>query len=753
MTMIFALLTPEDGMHLEYLHPCKGDATLKFTVKHEDISLEMLETSLSTKGITKVISTSEELLKKLINQPKASVHNYQGSYFRFKSLEIVFIAPLKFHRFDPTAKFLTTRFISKLSASESWLPTPKFEFDLLKVENHQEVFETLQQATMIALDIETIKEPLAIDSVSFSGLYFNSSSWEVKSYVLELKSPEDVHVLRKFCGELTPPKVMQNGRYDIAYLTRYSCPVFNYLYDTAAMFHAWYAELPKDLGYLAAFFIRETVYWKDMAKSADRREQLKYNALDTYSTVLIAAAWLLEAPDWAKSNYLHKFPLIFPSHLAEMTGIKRDMSELEKANKEASKIRDEALAKLHKIVGCELNVSSPKQMKVFLAILGFKEAESADETALLKVANRNPFFAYLVDLILVIRKQNKLISTYITPGKEFGPAGNETILYGLNPCGTDTGRNSSAEHHFWCGLQVQNIPQGKTVKQTLKPPKGFRFAEVDLEQAESRDTAYISGDEVLIDAVENSPDFHSKNASMFFGVPFKEIYSVELGRVLNKALRTLAKPVNHGANYNMGASTLVSTMGEKAVEEAKRLLKLPPMWTLIQVAEYLLSCFHKTYPIISSKYYPGVILDVKTRRSLTSTALHEAPYQASPKGWVRYCFRDPERNKLDLNAYVAHPPQSLNAMTLDKAFMIVFYEIALNPEHSANFRLYGQIHDSIPHAFREGHEYLAELVRQAMEIPVTVTCYARQITRTFTVPAAIKAGKDGKGALSWAETE
>lgn len=39
-----------------------------------------------------------------------------------------------------------------------------------------------------------------------------------------------------------------------------------------------------------------------------------------------------------------------------------------------------------------------------------------------------------------------------------------------------------------------------------------------------------------------------------------------------------------------------------------------------------------------------------------------------------------------------------------------------------------------------------------MEIPVTVTGYD-SITRTFTVPAAIKAGKDGKGADRWSETE
>jgi hypothetical protein len=91
-------------------------------------------------------------------------------------------------------------------------------------------------------------------------------------------------------------------------------------------------------------------------------------------------------------------------------------------------------------------------------------------------------------------------------------------------------------------------------------------------------------------------------------------------------------------------------------------------------------------------------------------------------------------------------------MTLNKAFMVVFYEIALHPEHSKHFKLCAQIHDSILFQFREGHEYLAEMVRKAMEIPVTITGYD-SVTRTFTVPAAIKAGKDGKGAKYWSDTE
>jgi hypothetical protein len=108
--------------------------------------------------------------------------------------------------------------------------------------------------------------------------------------------------------------------------------------------------------------------------------------------------------------------------------------------------------------------------------------------------------------------------------------------------------------------------------------------------------------------------------------------------------------------------------------------------------------------------------------------------------------------KPQFNAYAAHCPQSANAIRLDEAFLRVFIDLAIHPIHRNNFRLLAQIHDSIFFEFRKGHEYLVEEVRKRMEIPVTVTgCDGK--TRTYTVPAAAKAGKDGKGALRWSETE
>lgn len=195
----------------------------------------------------------------------------------------------------------------------------------------------------------------------------------------------------------------------------------------------------------------------------------------------------------------------------------------------------------------------------------------------------------------------------------------------------------------------------------------------------------------------------------------------------------------------MGAAVLIETMGEENISRAKRLLGLDRFWNYKQVAEYLLKQFHKAYPGIAEVYYKGVIQEVLTTHKLVHHTLPE-------EGWTRYCFGRPDKSKRHLNAYVAHPPQSLNAQTLNKAWLKIFFAIAMHPEHSKNFKLCAQIHDSILFQYRIGHEYLCDMVKELMEIPVTIKGYDGKI-RTFTVPAAIKKGKDGKPAKYWADTE
>lgn len=749
MTRLLFVGTPADKAYLPHLKPCIGNASCAVILETPTTFFELSKIA-EAKQADAIISTSQALLTKLVALPNArkkpSIDNYAGSIFRNNGREILFINPLEQLITVPYGPFITTRYISKLVYPEKWKKFGEFNWSIFDPATADSILEKFksQQTLAIAIDIETFSDPLSIRCVGYNAVFKDGS---MQSLVIPCDSELNLSYIRKFNWDCKAPKILQNGKYDIAYLSRYNAVPYNYLWDTATLFHSWYSELPKDLASLNSFCVRDSMYWKDLAATADLHTYYLYNAKDTYATACVWLSILDEMPQWARDNYSNEFPLLFPCHMAEMTGIKRDVPSLSIQCKEVESEIAIKVSSLSKQLGvAEFNVNSPVQMKQLLAILGCKDLKSADAKNLAKAKLRHPLNARIINQVLDIRKQRKLVSTYLTPGKEF----NGRILYSLNPHGTDTARLASKEHHFWCGLQIQNITRGDVVKKSFIADDGFAMCECDLEQAESRDTAHIAGEENLIRAVSGTRDFHSHNASSFFGVPYASIYDDNEGKTKDKALRDLAKRVNHGANYNMGPGVLVDTMGEDKISEAAKLLKLPRLWSYKQIAEELLSRFHRTYPAISKIYYPGVIHEIATTKRLTSKARHDVPYQSSTAGWTRYCFGDPGESKSALNAYVAHCPQSLNAITLNKAFMRVFYEIAL--VEPSDFKLFAQIHDSIFFEFRKGRTDLIDKVKSFMEIPVTVEGYDGK-TRTFIVPAAAKAGTDGQGAANWGCTE
>jgi DNA polymerase I-like protein with 3'-5' exonuclease and polymerase domains len=729
--LLLFLGTQSDKPFLPKLKSCAGSA--KVFLSTEPIStLFEVETFCKKRGITGVITTSPTLLSKLLpfsgSSKAPSVDNFAGSLFTKNSIEYVIVHPLEHTITVPYGEFLLKRYTSKLVFRDKWPQIPNFNWTILTQSNIEIEYAKAQSAHLCAVDIETYRENLAIRCIGFTTLTLNNGVYSSRSTVLPLDSDWAVAWASKFCGTSTP-KILQNGKYDINYLMRYGIILINYAWDTATLMHSWYSELPKDLASLSAFFVRESMYWKDMAETNDLHEYYLYNAKDTHQTALVLLGWINEAPSWAHKNYCLEFPVLFPCIQSELTGIKRDMTRLGDMNVKFTEKIEAANAHLSLELGVpNFNTNSPKQKAALLTILGCKDLDATDEKNLAKARLRHPLNARILSQVSSIQKDRKLLSTYLVEGKEL----NGRILYSLNPHGTDTGRLASKEHHFWCGLQIQNIPRGQETKSTLCADSGFLLGESDLEQAESRDTAYITGDKNLISAVSSGRDFHSTNASSFFGVPYEAIYDDGTGKTLDKKLRDLAKRVNHGASYNMGWSVLIDTMGEDKIQEAQKLLKLPARWTLREVAEHLLNVFTLTYPDVRIGYQDWIRRTVSLSHKLTGAS-----------GWTRYCFSDPTKSKQALNAYVAHNPQSLNAMTLNKAYIKVFLNVALpNPK---DFKLLAQIHDSILFQYREGREDLAFKVKELMEIPVQIKDI-KGIQREFTVPAALK-----YGAKYWSE--
>jgi DNA polymerase I-like protein with 3'-5' exonuclease and polymerase domains len=675
----------------------------------------------------------------LTGDTKAKVSNFAGSILKlFKGTsateywEILVVSSITRLISVPSEPFIVARYLSKLAAPSAWLALPKLDYKVIQnVHDYNEALEFLRGATAIAVDIETMK-PVTIRCISYSAVVLTSGIPNIKTWVLHLKDMDSIHWMRVL-NALPAPKITQNGKYDHSYLYLYNAVCANWIWDTATMHHCWYAELPKDLGYLSAFYVRDARYWKGAHDSKNLNELAEYAARDTHNTACVFLAWVHESPDWAKRNYLMEFPVNYPAHVCEMTGIKLDTERLEtvKAEKLIGIAAEES--RLATLVGVpNFNCGSPKQVKALTKLLNGQELPSTDEKSLVKLGGKHPLNKLLVDLILNIRGERKLVSTYLKEDIAFSipdACPSPRIVYSINPHGTDTGRNASKKHHFWVGLNIQNIPRGDTIKQIALAEPDFMFGEADYSQAETRGTGYITGETKLIDAVEGKlgyADFHSYNASAFFGTPYNQIFDDAKGKTLDKGLRDLSKRVNHGANYNMGASVLVDTMSEANVYKAGKILKLPLNWSAIKIADYLLAAFDKTYPAIRGAYQTWVKVQVATTRKLVGAT-----------GWTRYCFSNPSENKQALNGYVAHSPQSLNAMMVNKAFMRVFYEVWLpNP---TTFMLQAQIHDSILFQYHKDYPQLADQVAECMHLPTPVTDI-NGVTRTLVVPTDVKIG-------------
>jgi len=697
------------------------------TVHLSDVSptiLYELTSVAKQKKLDAIITCNPTTLSKLINKT-GSIDDYSGSLITVRDVKFL-VAPLPEHIVTiPYGKHLYSRYISKLTDARSWFPQTNFTWELASESNVGDLFDLFSRANYIAVDIETNKELLAIECVGYCGIWFESGSYRTHVVVIPCNSNYFLTWIRKF-NDLPAPKITQNGKYDNSYFLRFNAPLRAWYWDTINLFHSWYSELPKDLAFIVSYMLHTFQYWKSEIHG-NLEEFYRYNARDAYGTAISFLALIAEMPEWATNNYLLEFPLVYPCLLSENTGIQVEKSRFLSTRSLLEEKMNEKLSSVRTMVGnSNYNPSSWQQTQKLFAALGSKDITSTGKVGRDKVAARHPLNKRIVTYAGKYREERKLATSY-TKDSIFYP-GSNNVLYQLNPHGTDTSRMASQEHHFWCGLQIQNIPRDKkealSIKQMFCAPEGFYLGEADGEQAEARDTAYLSGDKNLIDVVESDKDFHAINVERFFGIPYNQIVS-ENGEVLNKDIRELSKRVNHGSNNNLTSwQKFIDILGIELVLNAQKLLKLDPTWTIRQVAEYLVHSYDRAYPTLRTDYYDYLVHTVESTRLLIGQT-----------GWTRYCFGHPSKVKHHKSVYAAHPQQCLNAQWLNHSWKRIFYEIALaNP---MDFRLHAQIHDSVLFSYRSNRRDLAIKVRECMTHPMTIKDW-KGIARTFTIPVALK---------------
>jgi DNA polymerase I-like protein with 3'-5' exonuclease and polymerase domains len=681
-----------------------------------------------------------------------TLNDYNGSIFKLpignSFIEVLVINPLENLLTVSHAMPASKRFLQKLLDKDTFYKSTTFTWDVVEssTENSQvklqALLERFQSARLIAIDIETKRDDPLRRMICVGYCAYFEESHTSHTVVIPVEDVISLDWIRKF-NKSNPPKIFQGGLFDNVYLMRWGCPVHNWLHDTMILFHCMFSEFPKRLDFIASYAMRDSMFWKDSGKSGNIKEFYRYNALDCWVTLNSYLSLASIAQPYAIENYLMEFKLLFPAIHCELEGMKVDMPKLleAKAAKEAEYKLE--TAKFQALINAPgFNVNSPKQVMNLMKVCGLNKLISSDAQSLLVAQASHPLNNLIFTKLQKLRKMGKLLSTYFVESKFW----HGRCFYKLNPAGTDSGRMASSESSFNCGLQIQNIPRGKVVKQFLIADDGWVLAEIDKAQSEARCVAYLSGETALIDLVESKHDYHSWNAAAFFGIPYEQIWDEELGKVLLPEIRQLSKNTNHGKNYNMGATVMLATMGPDKVAKAKTSLKLPARMSLKQVCQFLLDAYDRRYPNISGQWYSSIIKSIEMTGKLVSSL-----------GWTRVFFNRTSlrTNKSHLNEAVAHPAQNLSVSIINIEFYNVWRASVYGSYYKGDkliecdlvgkLRLKAQIHDSILFQYKIDSPEVPDIVFNIMDTTVDVVD-AVGVTRKMFIPSDMN-----KGGKSWSD--
>lgn len=701
-------------------------------------------------GCSAIICCNDQTLRNLVPGEKPTLDAWRGSRLNF---EIPTIIANKLGHFHTVAHGRWLWEQDLLKARHAYRKPVPFRYTkLLTTDLFSAASARLEKAFAIAYDVETktLKEKdleggeTYITCASWTAIYPNGS---LETFMLPMvnyegehwRSDRDYSKAIRFMQKvnaLAIPKIMHNGMYDATHSIRYHAEPNEWLYDTMAMAHARYAELPKSLAFVASYNLYDYVFWKQDAEAAAKRKDQElywaYNAKDTWNTARTFIAQLETAEPYVFTNYARKFPLVYPSLYSNFEGAKMDMQVRKRLRDAAEKKLEKARARLRiMFADPAFNAGSWQQVEKYVYnVWGAKRPRigksksSTDEKNLLVVAEQHPILARMCDEILSYRESQKAIGTYFDFLQMRG-----RLLWALNPFGAETERMACSASSLWVGTQVQNIPS--YAKEMIVADEGFEIFEADNKQSEGRTTAYCSQEEALIIALEDAQkDFYKTLGTLFFDMPYEEVTDFFRNKVLKKIV--------HGTNYMMGAGTFIENIGARILYETAVKLNIeivdvvkanrPNQRTLRGFAKDLLDAYHKPFPRVR-EWYKEIKAEIKTTERLVS-----------PTGHVRIFFGDIDRNHAMLRSAVAHQPQNLSVEILNKGFMRAYKELVLTS--GGDFRIKAQIHDSIFGQWRISRrdEFAARLA-ECMYNPTVVH------GRTLVIPIDIKYGQN------WAEAD
>ena len=377
------------------------------------------------------------------------------------------------------------------------------------------------------------------------------------------------------------------------------------------------------------------------------------------------------------------------AHMEDI-GIKVDLDTAVKYQHQLEALLHDLELQIYQLAGQEFTILSPKPLgKVLFETLGLphgkktKTGYSTDAETLEGLIDKHP----IVKLIIDYRFYYKMQSNYIE-GIIKAVSVDQRVHTVFRQTETRTGRLSSAEPN------LQNIPIrsefSKNIRKLFVADEGKVLIDADYNQIELRLTAIMSDDDNMKEAFLENSDVHTATAMDIFHCTAKEV---------TPERRTIAKSINFGIIYGMGAFKLSNEIG------------VP-----LETAKAYIEHYFLTYPKVKS-FMDTVVQDCE-KTGYVKTILNRIRYIPEIRSTNRVVQNSGKRIAMNT-------PIQGSCADIIKLAMIKVYNRLLKESLDAKIIL--QVHDELLiEASKDCAEYTAKIVKQEMEnvmklsVPLTV---------------------------------
>jgi DNA polymerase-1 len=557
----------------------------------------------------------------------------------------------------------------------------------------ERLLERLASAEEFALDLETTsQDSMQAEIVGIALAFEPYEGFYIPVGHDYLGAPQQLgreYVLEKLRPFLEDGKRVlgQNLKYDAKVLRRYGIKLKEIAFDSMLAAYLLDPTSRKDLGELAARYLkREVTSYKELSDQDMRKvpieEATRYAGEDAEIVLRLKDLMVKELQEKGLFQLFTEveLPLIEVLVEMELAGVLMDPRVLEEQAKEIEVLLENLRQEIFHLAGEEFNPASPKQVASILyeklklpVIKKTKTGPSTDSLVLKELALQHP----LPEKIVTYRELEKLLNTYIRKLPEYINPRTGRIHTSFNQSVTATGRLSSSDPN------LQNIPVrtelGGQIRRAFIAPKGRKLLAADYSQIELRMLAHLSGDENLIRAFREEEDLHTRTAAELFEVPKEKV---------TKAQREIAKRVNYATIYGVSAFRLSKELGIPQKE-----------------AQQYLDKYFARYPRVK-EFIEEKIREAESQGYAT-TILNRRRYLP------HITSRDHNLRSYDQRNAINTPIQGSSA-DLMKLAMLRVYEKIKAGEIKADMLL--QIHDELLFELDEAEvERAAPLIKETME--------------------------------------